>query len=75
MDLTKEGKVLFRKRVDFLVPREIDRTNFYYLLDQLDKRDARIDELTKLIKNILENQMLTVDEVAFHQKKLKKILN
>lgn len=75
MDLTLEGKTLFRKRVDALVQNEMHRTNFYYLLEQIDKRDNQIDELVKFLNKIIEVGFLTNEEKILYQEKLKNILN
>jgi chromatin segregation and condensation protein Rec8/ScpA/Scc1 (kleisin family) len=59
MILDEKGKEQFRDRVLQLVPREIERTNFLYLLDQIDQRDITIE---KLLKNFLALISLSKDK-------------
>lgn len=70
MNLDNEGKMLFRKRVNTLVPRQIDRENFNFLLDQLDERDLKIEELIKLCHELLGKNVVD-DEVKERIEKLK----
>ncbi|ASI79568.1 TPA: hypothetical protein QCY18_003615 [Bacillus cereus] len=50
MELTKEGKELFRRRVEKVVTSEMYRQNFFYLLKEIDKRDVYIEELEERCK-------------------------
>jgi hypothetical protein len=52
--MNKDEKMRFRERVEKLVREEIYRTNFNYLLDQIDMRDEDITQLLDLCIGLLE---------------------